>query len=277
MKTLKTILAIPLLATLFSISSSNGADLTTMCNPVTCTGKEVWDNLTINNCLSYEMDGLEKKHWCYTGSSGTMYYTDECKGCQSNEVLVVGPGFWSGRANCNVPVKRCMDKTEAIEAGLACPDECPSKDSWTQVGSTGVEAICRGGQGVTGYQVACEYRCKSGYYPTSGSSGMTKPTCTTCPANATCNGGDSLPSCVKDYYREKDTGVGTRYKCTRCPGYYVGDTITFGQTVSAGATAKSQCYEAQGIGHVKKELKFPNDISIGKYNILQDKACFFTE
>lgn len=276
MKTLKILFLSTILTSVFSVAY--GADQP-MCTIVSCSSSftEMTD-LAITNCKKIPIPGQEE--WvCYkdpTGGSTRTVKIQKCDECGDDAVLVYAPGLDSGMLNCDVPTEWCMPRADAEEGGYVCPDECPSESSWTQV-STGLEAICRGGQGLGGYQFACEYRCKSGYYPTRGSSGMTKPTCTTCPTNATCDGGDSLPSCVKDYYREKDTGVGTRYKCTRCPGYYVGDTITFGQTVSAGATAKSQCYEAKGTGHVKKELKFPNDISIGKYNILQDKACFFTE
>lgn len=270
MKKIKTMLILPFIASIFATNNALAAACTVV--PCGITGGEETDMPITGICNDPMSEPL-----CVskpTTSGGGTYSIGQCGSCGtagyvSKLTTVTTP--WG----CTVQAKRCVkDDGSGTDPSEICPPECPSTSEWTSMGNNkeGKCMIFYPGFDEPG-EASCTIRCAAGSYDI----GVTPLTCIDCPENATCSGDESLPSCVKGYYRETDTGTGTRYKCTRCPGYYVGDTITFGQTVSAGATSKDQCYEPKGEGHVKKEMKFPNDISIGKYDILEDKACFYTK
>lgn len=204
------------------------------------------------------------------GGTGT-YSIGQCNTCTSgyiSKLTTVTTPF-----GCTVQAKRCVkdDGSGGVDPSEDCPSECPSTSEWTPMGNNkeGKCVILIPGFGEPS-EASCAVRCVEGSYNT----GTDSLNCVDCPENATCSGGDSLPVCVKNYYRESVGG--NEYKCIACPAYFLGNQTMRGLTLIVGATSKNECYEPVGNGHVKMQVEFPDKTNpIGKYNILEDKACFW--
>ena len=90
-----------------------------------------------------------------------VYYDSNCTAAAGCTYMTC-----SGTCAC---VKSCLDINPGLQ-GATCPDKCPSRDTYTEVG-TGYVAICVGDD-----IAVCNYSCDAGYYgiTINGTSGCTK-------------------------------------------------------------------------------------------------------